>query len=174
MGVWGLSPQWGPGAKPWSGGQGGKAPSSWKHFSILKLLVCCFPGLFQPNTQVLLAIQVHNHRSLNDAQIRGGRALLRGGGAELRWAPAYFHHWLPLRKLICEFVGCGVFLCTEWCSPCVRRGHCLKRPLLKKHWNTSSQTNIHVSGWWLVSIFICIYSYIYTMSRNKGSTIFLA
>jgi len=75
------------------GSGGAKPPWSWKHFYILKLLGCCFPGLFQPNTQELLAIQVHNHRSLNDAQIRGGGAPLRGGGAELRWAPPYFHHW---------------------------------------------------------------------------------
>jgi len=31
---------------------------------------------------------------LNDAQIRGGIAPLRGGGAQLRWAPPYFHHWV--------------------------------------------------------------------------------
>ena len=84
MGVWGLAPSGVQGQSAWSGGQGATPPWSWKHFSILKLLGCCFPGLFQPNTHVLLAIQVHNHRSLNDALIRGGVATLRGGGAELR------------------------------------------------------------------------------------------
>jgi len=98
MGVWGLSPQWGQ-------GRGAKPPWSWKHFSILKLLGCCFPGLFQPNTQVFLAIQVQNHRSLNDAQIRGGGAPLRGGGAELRWALPYIHHCI--RFTPCSVLGKG-------------------------------------------------------------------
>ena len=31
-GVWGLSPQWGPGAKPLVGGQGGEAPLKLTHF----------------------------------------------------------------------------------------------------------------------------------------------
>jgi len=65
MGVWGLSPQW------------GQAPK-------LKALFYFKAARMQPNTQVFLATQVHNYRSLNDAQIRGGGAPLRSGGAELR------------------------------------------------------------------------------------------
>jgi len=62
MGVYGgLAPSGVQGQSPWSDGhplKRGRSPLKLKALTILKLLGCCFPGLFQPNTQVFLAIQV--------------------------------------------------------------------------------------------------------------------